>query len=412
MARRPRSASLETRAGRLRLPVQRKPHAFTTIAPGIALAYRRNQGAGRWVVRCADGRGGAWTKAFGIADDYEESDAERVLTFWEAQDKARALARGKDEDSGRPGTVAEAIDDYEADLVVRGGAVVNAQRLRRLLPPAILSKPIALLSTKELRRFRDGLAASMKRASVNRVLKPLKAALTLAADHDPERIGNRQAWRIGLAALKDSANPNNIVLSDDEIRSLVVASYEVDEALGLLVEVLAVTGARISQAARLLVGDVLSNSHDSLAMPSAKKGRGEKKISRVPVPIPVALAARLRTAAGGRGAGEALLLRSDGKSWEPHKADHRRPFMAAVAKAGLDPKVVTSYALRHSHITRSLLRGVPIRVVAALHDSSVQMVEATYSKHIASHGDELARAVMLDLDPPAGNVVPLPGRRA
>jgi integrase len=409
MARRPRSASLETRAARLRLPVQRKPHAFTTIAPGIALAYRRNQGAGTWVVRCADGKGGAWTKGFAIADDHEDADGEHVLDFWQAQDKGRALARGNEADSGRPGTVAEAIDDYEADLVVRGGAVVNAQRLRRLLPPAILSKPIALLSTKELRRFRDGLAASMKRASVNRVLKPLKAALTLAADHDPERITNRQAWRIGLAALKDTHNPNNIVLSDDEIRTLVAASYATDDALGLLVEVLAVTGARISQVGRLLVGDILTNGHDALAMPSAKKGKAEKKISRVPVPISADLAARLRTAASGRGPAEPLLLRRDGKPWSPGKAiDHRAPFMAAVAKAGLDPKVVTSYALRHSSITRGLLRGVPIRVVAALHDTSTQMIEKTYSAHIASHGDELARAALLDLDPPAGgNVVAL-----
>jgi integrase len=408
MARRPRSAQLETRAARLRLPVQRKPHAFTTIASGIALAYRRNQGAGTWVVRCADGKGGAWTKGFAIADDHEDADGEHVLDFWQAQDKARALARGNEADSGRPGTVAEAIDDYERDLVVRGGNPVNAQRLRRLLPPAILSKPVALLTTKELRRFRDGLAAHIKRASVNRALKPLKAALTLAADHDPERIGNRQAWRIGLAALKDTHNPNNVVLSDDEVRALVAAAYATDDALGLLVEVLAVTGARISQVGRLTVGDMVTNGHDALAMPSAKKGRGEKKISRVPVPISADLAARLRTASGGRGPAEPLLLRSDGKPWQPDKADHRLPFMAAVAKAGLGPEV-TSYALRHSSITRGLLRSVPIRVLAALHDTSVPMIEKTYSAHIASHGDELARAALLDLAPSplGGNVVAL-----
>ena len=57
MARRPRSAQLETRTARLKLARRKKPHAFTTISPGIALGFRRNQGAGTWVVRVADGSG-------------------------------------------------------------------------------------------------------------------------------------------------------------------------------------------------------------------------------------------------------------------------------------------------------------------------------------------------------------------
>ena len=47
MARRPRSAELETRTARLKLPVRKRPHGFVTIAPGIALAYRRNKVRGR-----------------------------------------------------------------------------------------------------------------------------------------------------------------------------------------------------------------------------------------------------------------------------------------------------------------------------------------------------------------------------
>src|SRR6516164_3494663 len=80
MARRPRSSRLETRTARLKLPVRKKPHDFTTIAPGIALAYRRNQGAGTWVVRVADGHGGNWTKGFVVADDYENADGSSILS--------------------------------------------------------------------------------------------------------------------------------------------------------------------------------------------------------------------------------------------------------------------------------------------------------------------------------------------
>ena len=74
MARRPRASRLETRTTRLKLPVRPKPHDFSTIAPGIALGYRRNKAAGVWVVRVADGHGGNWTKRVALADDFEESD--------------------------------------------------------------------------------------------------------------------------------------------------------------------------------------------------------------------------------------------------------------------------------------------------------------------------------------------------
>jgi hypothetical protein len=48
---------------RLKTAIRKKPY-FETIAPGISLGYRWNQGAGAWFVRAADGKGGNWTKGF------------------------------------------------------------------------------------------------------------------------------------------------------------------------------------------------------------------------------------------------------------------------------------------------------------------------------------------------------------
>src|SRR5262245_772587 len=128
MARRPRSARLENRTNRLKLPIRKKPHDFTPISPGIPLAYRRCTGAGRWVVKAADRHGGNWTKVVAIADDHEDADGAHVLSWWQAQDKARALARGNDTDDGRPVTVAEALTDYERDLITRNANTANARR--------------------------------------------------------------------------------------------------------------------------------------------------------------------------------------------------------------------------------------------------------------------------------------------
>jgi hypothetical protein len=54
---------------------------------------------------------------------------------------------------------------------------------------------------------------------------------------------------------------------------------------------------------------------------------------------------------------------------------------------------------------RQLLAGVPVRVVAVNHDTSIVMIERTYSRHIGDHADALARVALLDTTAaPAGNV--------
>src|SRR5262245_43070219 len=185
MARRLRSPTLETRAARLRLKVRRKPY-FVPVAPGISLGYRRNLGPGSWLVRCADGKGGAWTKGFSTADDFEDASGDIVLDFWTAQGRARELVRGKHTDVSKPVTVAEALAEYERDLVTRGGVAAHVRRVRRLLTSALLERPAGLLVMQELRRWRDGeLARGLAPATVTRTCKALAAALNYVADHDP-----------------------------------------------------------------------------------------------------------------------------------------------------------------------------------------------------------------------------------
>ena len=144
-------------------------------------------------------------------------------------------------------------------------------------------------------------------------------------------------------------------------------------------------------------------------MPSSKKGGGEKKITRRKVPITADLEARLRQAAGDRASTVPLLRRPSGEPW--HRSDHNRLFARAAKRAGCDPAEVTMYALRHTSIVRQLLANVPIRVVAVNHDTSVAMIEKTYSKYIDDPADALTQATLLDtaaaVQPAAANVVPL-----
>jgi integrase len=398
MARHTRSARLETRTARLKLPIRKKPY-FVAIAPGVGLGYRRNKKGGSWVLRAADGKGGNWTQAFGVADDFEDANESDVLSFWQAQDRARILGRSAEDDgmdSSKPVTVAQVLDRYETDLRARSSDAYNAQRVRVHLSDVLASKTVALLATPhEFRQWRDGLVnKGLAPSTVNRTCAAFQAALELAAARDP-RIRNHSAWRTGLASLPDAEQARNVILPENSILNIISAAYAMSSEFGLLVEVAAVTGARISQLARLEVGDLQDDRSDQrLMMPSARKGRGRKRIERRPVPIPSNLAIVLKRAAAGRPNDALLLTKPTGGPWR--HSDHRHPFKRAVTRAGLDPIGITIYALRHSSIVRQLLANTPIRVVATLHDTSVVMIERTYSKFIADHSDALSRRALLD----------------
>jgi integrase len=193
------------------------------------------------------------------------------------------------------------------------------------------------------------------------------------------------------------------VLPDEDIRGIVAAAHEIDPALGLLVEVLAVTGCRAGQAAKLRVDDLQIKRERLLIPPSRKGGRkaSARKPESIPLPISGALVQALQAAAKGR-ANDDLLLVRDGKPWLSR--DLMKPFAAAAVRAGL-PSSTTSYCMRHSSIVRMILRGLPIGLISRLHDTSAQQIEAHYGKYITDISDQMTRAALLDLSP---NVVGLP----
>ena len=398
MARKIRDARLESRSARLRLPVRKKPYTGPAVARGIHLLYRRNKGNGTWVVKAASGHGGYWTKGFAAADDFEDSDVTHVLTFHQAGEAAKALARGQaDTPDSKPVTVTNAIGRYKVDLKTRGGHLANATRVEKHLTAALAGKPVGLLTVRDLQSWRDSLIDRMERSSVRRTCVGLRAALELAAILDP-RITNRHVFRLGLRALPGVNKARRIVLPDVDVLRLVEAAYEIDPAFGLLVDTLAVTGARISQVARLVCADLQADRSDArLLMPSSFKGRGQKRITHRPVPITPALAAALRNASKDRLADAPLVVKTDGAAWQSTStSDHRDLFRRTVEQAGLEPDVVTSYALRHSSIVRALLNGVPLAVVARQHDTSSREIEAHYAAYILDHSDAVSRHGLLN----------------
>src|SRR4029077_18654609 len=159
------------------------------------------------------GKGGYSTKGIGAADDFAEADGRNTLDFWQAQDAARALAGRREHrpEDGKPATVAQALDRYEADLKIRGGDPCNVSRIKMHLPPTLAEKTVAMLSVHELRSWRDGLVNKLSPASINRTTCALKAALNLCADQD-ERITKRNAWQKGLSAIPGTFKSASVIV--------------------------------------------------------------------------------------------------------------------------------------------------------------------------------------------------------
>src|SRR5262245_32224786 len=96
MPRKVRDSNLETRTARARLRVAHKPY-FRLIEPGLHLGYRKlASGPGTWLARryIGDGRYAAENLrtadgALVLADDFQDADGARVLSFAQAQQAAR-----------------------------------------------------------------------------------------------------------------------------------------------------------------------------------------------------------------------------------------------------------------------------------------------------------------------------------
>ena len=378
---------METRAARLRLPVKKKP-TFVQIAPRVGLGYRKNQGAGTWLARGADGKGGYWQKVFALADDQEDADGVAVLTYYQAQDRAKELVRGTAKGE-KPVTVEEALDGYEADLLRRGNDTSNSDRVRHSLTTDLANKTVALLTSKDLSKWRDGLIAKgLKPASADRTARMLKAALNLAGRED-QRIVNGNSWRTALSKLPEDEPPVCRVISDADVQRIVTAAHGLSVSLGLFIETAAVTGSRPSQLRKLEVGDVLAAG---LSMPSSRKGR-KRRVTRQSLPIPTSLAAALKSYAKGRVSSSPLFLRENGR---PRVADDYAHQWRGIANSLGLADGVTLYALRHSSIVRQLIRSVPVRIVAAHHDTSVAMIEHTYSRYISQFSETMIRGSLIE----------------
>src|SRR5262245_11574079 len=107
MTRRVRSYDLETRAARARLKARGKPY-YVSLGDKLHLGYRKGKRDRVWVVRRYIGGERYHMETIAGADDFADANGVNVLTFFQAQDKARGVPQRS---SGKF-TVADAVANY------------------------------------------------------------------------------------------------------------------------------------------------------------------------------------------------------------------------------------------------------------------------------------------------------------
>jgi integrase len=222
----------------------------------------------------------------------------------------------------------------------------------------------------------DGTRA--RRATANRVLTMLKAALNHA--YDDGHIANRDAWGRKLKPFRNVEVARVHYLTVAQAKRLLNAC---DVDFRPLVRAALETGCRYSELARMLVHDFNPDAN-TVTIAKSKSGKARHVI------LTPEGADFFRQHCAGRDGTETMFRRADGTAWG--RSDQTRPMRVACARARFQP-AVNFHALRHTWASLAAMNAVPLMVVAKnLGHVDTRMVEKHYGHLAPSYITEAIRA--------------------
>lgn len=422
MARTARDTRLETRNARLTLKQRREPY-WRIIHEGAALGYRKGSRGGFWIARHYGLDKKRRYVSLGVADDIADANGQTVLTFMQAQEKARAefkrlnrieLGEGPD----GPFTVSQALAAYASGYDRRGGkakqalqSVIDAHiepvlgridlsRLRRTQVEKWfhdLADRGGRLRTKkgEEAKYRPSPstdeAKRKRRATANRCLGVLKAALNHA--HQANRVPNSDAWST-VRPFRDVAKPVIRYLTEMEAKRLVNAcSVEFRP----LLKAALLTGCRYGELVALRSND-FNSAAGKLTVRVSKGGKSRHVV------LTEEGQRLFASSIAGKGGDDVIFTRANGSAWA--KSQQQKPLALACKAASIIP-AIRFHDLRHTHGSTLAMKGVPLAVIAAqLGHSDTRMTERHYAHLSPSYVTDTIRANFPDLGiSPRENIV-------
>ena len=394
MGRRVKDARLDNRSSRLKLTARKEPY-WRLTSEGCHLGYYRGTRVGKWVARFRpSGTGGGYRKAvLGEADDIRDANGETILGFDQADAAARrwfeAVSTGGGAITGY--TVGDALDAYLKAFTGKSLAKTKA-RIDAIIRPALGQQKVSKLTRKvvgEWHRERASAPAMLRtkkgavernvratvsddgvrarRATANRDLTVLKAALNRFADDHPGL--PVQAWR-DVKPFKGVDQAKLRYLSDDEARRLVNAC---DPDFRPMVQSALLTGARYGELAGLRVADVDLQA-GTIFLPQTKAGK-----SRF---VYLESEGKLLFEASIRGkSGDAFVFtRPNGQQW--NASQQARYLQRASDNGKLTPRA-GFHDLRRTFGARLAIRGTPMAVIAEALGHADERITRRHYAHLA-----------------------------
>jgi integrase len=341
----------------------------------------------------------------GPADDVLDPDGVLAIGYADVQAKARKWFESitRPARPARPYTINEAITDYLDWFRATARKSINETEasVNAFILPELGGEEVASLTPARLRKWHADIAASpprlrtrpgqqqnvrdtsgdpealrRRRASANRILTVLKAALNHAWRED--KVSSDEAWR-RVAPFREADAARVRYLDRDECRRLVNAS---PAPLRTIIQAALLTGARYGELARMRVADFHPDS-GTLLVRESKAGRGRH----------IELTAEgldfFREIAVGHD-GADLLFHHRGEPWG--KSHQQRPLSDACRLAKISP-APSFHTLRHSYASLMVMDGVPLIVVARnLGHADTRMVEKHYGHLATSYIREAIRS--------------------
>lgn len=375
MARTTRAPSLQSRDGRLRLPDSTEVH-WHTIHEGLAIGYRRGARGGTWWTRRRHGT--RYLKArLGVADDIQDADGVTVLDYKQAHRRALEFSDAEPEDGRKPVvasgyTVGDCMRDYLEHFTLHAKSQAQTKKvIDAHIVPALESRPVEALTTRELSRWHQKLvtapirlrgkkatravdpndpeAMRKRKATANRVLTVLKAALNHAYNHG--RVKSADAWK-RVKPFRGVDAPKVRYLTEDECTRLINAC---PADLRELVRGALHTGCRFGELAKMQTGDYNPDA-GTVTVREAKGGKARH------VPLTEDGQALFDRLTAGRKGADLIFTRADGNPWA--KDWYQRPLRQACAVAEIEP-AASFHVLRHTYGSLLAMAGVPLQVIAA-----------------------------------------------
>jgi integrase len=375
----------------------RQPHWQALVEGKVHLGYQcwKGEPVGRWLLRRYIGNNKYRVQTLGRADDAARANGVDVLSFDQAQAKARAMVASPGGGNGKIEriTVRQAMERYIEFKRQKHQPVRDvASRSKVHILPALGDLVVSDLDANTLRDWLSNMANNpaqlrsrgnkpnyraapvtkedvrRRQASANRVLTMLKAALNHA--YDEGHVGNRDAWGRRLAPFENVEVARVRYLTVTEAERLINAC---DVEFRPLVRAGLETGCRYGELTQLETCDFNPDAN-TLTIRQSKSGEPRHVV------LTKEGAAFFRRHCAGRDGHEKMFRHDDGSEWQ--KSEQARPMAEACTRAKIKP-AISFHILRHTWASLAVMKNVPLLVVAKnLGHADTRMVEKHYG-HLA-----------------------------